>query len=574
MERKRLWAPLRARNVRLLIGGTGLSQIGDWLYNVALIVFVFDRTGSAAWVAAAGVVRLVPYVLFGTIGGMIADRRPRRGTMIASDVIRAMVMFVMTVVVAREGSPALAVVLAGVATTFSVAYGPCVNAAIPRLVDEDDLSVVNTLSATVTNLSYALGPALGGVLLILGSPSAALAVNGFTFLMSAVFTAMIRGDLGPDAEHVADVPIAEAVAIPSPRLIDGLHALMSSPFVVALVVTQVMTNVLYGMETVLYALASTTLFGMGVDGVAFLYAAIGVGGIAAAGIAQRLSGRSEAGVILAVSAVLCGLPMATLAFIRVPSVAIAVLLVEGAAMIVVDVMAVTSLQRLLGADVLGRAFGTLDSLTVAGILVGIVLAPVLVAKVGLDAALLTGGALMLVAGAGVLAQARAIDRSIEAYAGPASGSRLVAAPTRDLPRRHALDPRARGRGPPRGARGRGGFGDPARRSARRPLRRDRGRSRGRRRDNRRRPHRRRARSRRLLRGDRAPPTDTADRNGPNGRAEPPVSDPRAGVPRHRFAGGGPIAGADASGAVAARSAPRRDTPGADLRGIDRATGRC
>ncbi len=418
MERKRLWAPLRARNVRLLIGGTGLSQIGDWLYNVALIVFVFDRTGSAAWVAATGVVRLVPYVLFGTIGGMIADRRPRRGTMIASDVIRAMVMFVMTVVVAREGSPMLAVVLAGVATTFSVAYGPCVNAAIPRLVDEDDLSVVNTLSATVTNLSYALGPALGGVLLLLGSPSAALAVNGFTFLASAVFTAMIRGDLGPDAEHVADVPIAAAVAIPSPRLIDGLRALMSSPFVVALVVTQVMTNVLYGMETVLYALASTDLLGMGVDGVAFLYAAIGVGGIAAAGIAQRLSGRSEAGVILAVSAVMCGLPMATLAFIRVPSVAIAVLLVEGAAMIVVDVMAVTSLQRLLGADVLGRAFGTLDSLTVAGILVGIVLAPVLVAKVGLDAALLTGGALMLLAGAGVLVQARTIDRSIEAYAGP------------------------------------------------------------------------------------------------------------------------------------------------------------
>ena len=213
MERKRLWAPLRTRNVRLLIGGTGLSQIGDWLYNVALIVFVFDRTGSAAWVAAAGVVRLVPYVLFGTIGGMIADRRPRRSTMIASDVIRAMVMFVMTVVVARDGSPVLAVVLAGVATTFSVAYGPCVNAAIPRLVDEDDLSVVNTLSATVTNLSYALGPALGGVLLILGSPSAALAVNGFTFLVSAMFTAMIRGNLGPDAEHVADVPITEAVAI-------------------------------------------------------------------------------------------------------------------------------------------------------------------------------------------------------------------------------------------------------------------------------------------------------------------------------------------------------------------------
>ena len=135
---------------------------------------------------------------------------------------------------------------------------------------------------------------------------------------------------------------------------------------IALVVAQVATNVLYGMETVLYALTSTQRLGMEVEGVAFLYAAIGVGGIAAAGIAHRLSRRSEAGLVLAVATVLCGLPMATLAVASEPSVALVVLLVEGAAMIVVDVLVVTSLQRLLGADVLGRAFGTLDALIVAG----------------------------------------------------------------------------------------------------------------------------------------------------------------------------------------------------------------
>lgn len=104
LERK-LWTPLRDRNVRLLITGMGLSQVGDWLYNVALIVFVLERTGSGTWVAAAGIVRLLPYVAFGTIGGMIADRWPRRRTMIQSDVIRAAVMFTLTVVAARDGSP-------------------------------------------------------------------------------------------------------------------------------------------------------------------------------------------------------------------------------------------------------------------------------------------------------------------------------------------------------------------------------------------------------------------------------------------------------------------------------------
>ena len=78
---------------------------------------------------------------------------PEKSEMI--DLIRAAVMFTLTVVAAREGSPLDAIVLAGIATTFSVAYGPCVNAAIPRIVGEDDLSAVNTLSATVTNCTPA-----------------------------------------------------------------------------------------------------------------------------------------------------------------------------------------------------------------------------------------------------------------------------------------------------------------------------------------------------------------------------------------------------------------------------------
>src|SRR5262249_57101249 len=94
------------------------------------------------------------------------------------------------------------------------------------------------------------------------------------------------------------------------------RALTSSACVVALVLAQVATNVLYGMESVLYALTSTKRLGMDVEGVAFLYAAIGVGGIAAAGLAHRLSRRSEAGLVLAVATVACGLPMAPRAHTR------------------------------------------------------------------------------------------------------------------------------------------------------------------------------------------------------------------------------------------------------------------
>src|SRR4029079_5558727 len=107
-----------------------------------------------------------------------------------------------------------------------------------------------------------------------------------------------------------------------------------------------------------------------------------------------------------------------LAVLSLPSAALAVLLIEGAAMIVVDVMVATSLQRVLGADVLGRAFGALDALIVAGMLFGMLVAPIVVSTLGLTTALVVGGALMVVAGVAVWSQRRAIDSSIVAYSGP------------------------------------------------------------------------------------------------------------------------------------------------------------
>jgi hypothetical protein len=52
------------RDFGYLAGSLTVSQVGDWLYGVALVVYVFDQTGSPAWVAAAGILRLAPYVLF------------------------------------------------------------------------------------------------------------------------------------------------------------------------------------------------------------------------------------------------------------------------------------------------------------------------------------------------------------------------------------------------------------------------------------------------------------------------------------------------------------------------------
>src|ERR671931_2612556 len=83
---------LAIRDARALIAASAASQIGDWLYNAALLGYVYAATGSAAWVGAATICRLLPYVLLGPIGGAIADRYPRRTVLLAGDALRILLM--------------------------------------------------------------------------------------------------------------------------------------------------------------------------------------------------------------------------------------------------------------------------------------------------------------------------------------------------------------------------------------------------------------------------------------------------------------------------------------------------
>lgn len=73
---------LQIREARVLIGASAVSQVGDWLYNAALLGYVFSATHSGVWVGAATICRLLPYVLLGPLGGAVADRHPRRRVLV------------------------------------------------------------------------------------------------------------------------------------------------------------------------------------------------------------------------------------------------------------------------------------------------------------------------------------------------------------------------------------------------------------------------------------------------------------------------------------------------------------
>jgi MFS family permease len=395
------------RDFRYLAGSLTVSQVGDWLYGVALVVYVFDQTGSPAWVAAAAILRLAPYVLFGAVGGAIADRYNRRAVLLATDLARAACMLGLAVVALTGAPVALALVLAFLSTTVGTPSRPAQGAITPALVGERDLAAANAVVGILEHTALVVGPALGGLLLLIGPPALAFAANGASFLASAALVLPIRAGAAAEPEQERPPSLAR-------RLADGFAAIAGSGDAALLVGLLVAASFVYGQEVVLLVLVSERLLGTGSEGVSILTAAVGAGGLAAAGLTSRLATARRPGRTLLLVMLAFSLPLASLAVIRHPALAFAVMAVEGAGNIIFDVLAITMLQRVVAAEVLGRVFGVLDSLAVAGMLAGSLVAPMVVGAVGLRWALVAAGGVLLVVTAATVPRLRGLDRRAEA----------------------------------------------------------------------------------------------------------------------------------------------------------------
>lgn len=180
-------APLRVAGFRLLFLSTLGSSIGTLLAAIALAIDVKDRTNSGLWVGAVLVVEFLPTILVGLTLGPLLDRLERRKLMVAADLLRAAVFAALPFTTSVAGIVGLALV-AGLATGF---FRPAVYAGVPNLVPEEQLPEANALLQTVENVSWAVGPILGGVLTAAAGPHAAYWINAVSFLVSALLVVRI-----------------------------------------------------------------------------------------------------------------------------------------------------------------------------------------------------------------------------------------------------------------------------------------------------------------------------------------------------------------------------------------------
>ena len=366
---------LAIRDARALIGASAASQLGDWLFNAALLGYVYSTTGSAGWVGAATICRLLPYVLLGPVGGMIADRYDRRTVLLVGDLLRCSLMLALAAVVATEGPVELVIALTALASAAGTAERPAAMAMLPRMVGESRLAPANALLHTVQDLGVVVGPAIGAILLAVAPDAVAFLVNGATFGASAALISTMR-------RRAAPVGMRRIEGMRS-ELMHGLHTARTTSFVVPLFVVVAMAELTYGAQTVQLVLYAASRLDAGAAGYGYLLAVAGLGGLLSATVNARLAASTKvAGIVVVAGAVFCATQLAY-AWTTELAIALLVTLVGGAGFVACEVVAETALARVVRSEVLGRVMGVFDALSVAAMVLGAVLAPVLIARTSL-----------------------------------------------------------------------------------------------------------------------------------------------------------------------------------------------
>ncbi|WP_282204443.1 MFS transporter [Kitasatospora fiedleri] len=193
------------RQFARLFVGQSLSTLGDRVSFVALPFAVLSIGGSAVDVGLVTAAGLLPLLVFTLVGGVWADRIPRRRIMLASDLLRCAVQTAVAVLLltgtARVGLLALLMALFGVADAF---FLPASTGLLPLLVPADRLREANALSGFVQSTGLVVGPALAGLLIAAVGPGGALAMDAASFAVSAAVLARLGAVDGAVAAGGAD----------------------------------------------------------------------------------------------------------------------------------------------------------------------------------------------------------------------------------------------------------------------------------------------------------------------------------------------------------------------------------
>jgi MFS family permease len=330
------WSLLRGGGFRSVWGALFGSQLVNWMHNVGAVTVVASLSDSAVLIALVQTATSLPALVLSPLVGATADVVDRRRLVLAAQAwmtLSIATLAALTIGDAVSAGTALGLTLclgAGTATSI-LAY----QALTPDFVSREDLPQAVALNSVAINLARAVGPALAGLLIVATSAGALFALEAGVVLVLMVVIFRLRT---PGPQQELGEPLLAALRA-------GFRYVRFSPLARPVLARAGIFSICASALWALLPVVAVGPLGLDSRGLGLLLACVGTGAIAVATVLPRIRRRVELDLLIATATVGLAGGLVVLAWVRVPVLVGAGLVVAGASWLTVLSSLNTAAQR-------------------------------------------------------------------------------------------------------------------------------------------------------------------------------------------------------------------------------------
>ncbi|MEC0254730.1 MFS transporter [Paenibacillus lautus] len=431
VESEGLQPLLRNRNYMLLMGSQLVSNMGEWLYIIALLTLVGLKWQAAPWeITAMTLCMAIPVLIGGPVAGWIGDKYDRKKIMVISDVVRAFIL----IGVLFAGNLIQIYILLIVKGLMDVLFSPAKSGKIKEIVDPKHIDQAVTISSSIEQMSKIIGPSLGGLLMALFGIQLCFIIDAGAFIVSALFLLGVPGrkllkQKGLIGESPNEARSGQDTQKKSffKEIGEGLKLIYGMPLLLGGVVTICAVMLVLQMADSQIVTLFRLIPDVSDDLLGYCISASGLGTLIAAMFVRKLSwstlakmgvGSVAAGLVFAVCAVVV--------VIEMPHLLQSVVLfgsffLAGAGGGFVLVPFQMLLMKRTPEHMTSRVFGTVNSLTSGAVIIGPTLGGALVTGMGPVPTYIVAGLGTAAVGAALLLCKSRIERKDEDFAARSEG---------------------------------------------------------------------------------------------------------------------------------------------------------
>ena len=340
-------AAFRYRDFRLFWLSLFVSNIGTWMQMTATNWLLYELTSSPLQLGLNGVFRAVPTLTLGLISGTFADRYDRRGLLLVTQLVLALVTFALGMLDYAGQIQAWQIYLfTFISGSVGCFDGPVRQALFPSLIPRAVLPNAVALNSLLWKGAALLGPTLGGIAISLMGTAGAFFANAASFLVVVVALLLMRA-ASPARERQRNF-FTETKA--------GFSYIISQPIILGLTVMEAFASV-FGLDHAMLTILASDIFRVGASGFGFLQSARGFGAVIGSSAFIAMGRRADQGRILIVSAFLYGAGFALFGLSPSFSLALVLLAFVGATDTIWSAARGTILQLLTPEKFRGRVMG-------------------------------------------------------------------------------------------------------------------------------------------------------------------------------------------------------------------------